>query len=212
MKSVLFLVSGGGGNLKFIHQAMNSGIIKDVCLGVIADRECGALEYAKGNGIFNKKIVYSRDKSKELLQAIERISPDVIVTNFHKILGEDIVNANRNNMINIHYSLLPAFSGFIGVKPIEEAYNRGCKYIGPTCHRVNEEVDAGYILSQYAFPTPKLFDEAVTKMFRSGCLVLLSGIEQVVGDSIQRDGKYYPYIDQRIDKFSKFFWDNLARL
>jgi len=56
MKSVLFLVSGGGGNLKFIHQAMNSGIIKDVCLGVIADRECGALEYAKKIGFLTKRL------------------------------------------------------------------------------------------------------------------------------------------------------------
>lgn len=166
----------------------------------------------KKNRIFNKKIAYSRDSSKELLQVIESISPDVIVTNFHKILGGDIVSAYRNKMINLHYSLLPAFSGLIGVKPIEGVYNRGCKYLGPTCHLVNEEVDAGYILSQYAFPTPKLFDEAVTKMFRSGCLVLLSGIEQTVGESIQYDGKSYPFIDQRIDKFSECFWNNLANL
>jgi len=215
MRSVLFLVSGGGGNLKFIHQAMTSGIINDVRLGVIGDRVCGALEYAENNNFFNKKVKYSRDESDELLLAIDQFSPDVIVTNFHKILGLDIVDLYRDKMINLHYSLLPAFSGFIGVKPIEEARNRGCKYIGPTCHRVSEEVDAGYILSQYAFSTPELFSDAVMQMFRTGCLVLLSGIEQTIGESFQRNTggqEIDPYIGWRMGKFSDIFWDKLRNL
>lgn len=213
MKSILFLASGGGGNLKFIHHSMAEEVINDVRLGAIADRDCGALEYAKSYGLFNEKVVYNRDNSEGLLQAIESFAPDVIVTNFHKILGEDVVRIYRNKMINLHYSLLPAFSGVIGVKPIEEACQRGCKYIGPTCHVVNEEVDAGYILSQYAFKTPENIDAAITKMFRSGCLVLLSGIEQTIGESLQHDKEEVsPYIDWRIGNFSESFWDNLAKL
>ncbi|WP_159066144.1 formyltransferase family protein [Vibrio harveyi] len=41
-------------------------------------------------------------------------------------------------IVNIHYSLLPSFGGLIGVKPIEKALELGCKYIGPTCHIVDE--------------------------------------------------------------------------
>jgi formyltetrahydrofolate deformylase len=36
-------------------------------------------------------------------------------------------------MINIHHSFLPSF---VGAKPYHQAYQRGVKLIGATCHYV----------------------------------------------------------------------------
>lgn len=49
-------------------------------------------------------------------------------------------------MINIHHSFLPAF---IGANPYRQAYNRGVKLIGATCHYVTSDLDAGPIIEQH---------------------------------------------------------------
>jgi len=48
-------------------------------------------------------------------------------------------------VINIHHSFLPSFAG---AKPYHQAYERGVKLIGATCHYVTEELDAGPIIDQ----------------------------------------------------------------
>jgi formyltetrahydrofolate deformylase len=48
-------------------------------------------------------------------------------------------------IINIHHSFLPSF---VGAKPYHQAYQRGVKLIGATCHYVTEELDAGPIIEQ----------------------------------------------------------------
>jgi formyltetrahydrofolate deformylase len=48
-------------------------------------------------------------------------------------------------VINIHHSFLPSF---VGAKPYHQAYERGVKLIGATCHYVTEELDAGPIIEQ----------------------------------------------------------------
>jgi len=51
MKKLVFLASGGGGNLKFICHCINLNILLDVhVVGVIADRHCGAVDFARNNG------------------------------------------------------------------------------------------------------------------------------------------------------------------
>jgi formyltetrahydrofolate deformylase len=48
-------------------------------------------------------------------------------------------------IINIHHSFLPSF---VGAKPYHQAYQRGVKLIGATCHYVTDELDAGPIIEQ----------------------------------------------------------------
>jgi formyltetrahydrofolate deformylase len=48
-------------------------------------------------------------------------------------------------IINIHHSFLPSF---VGAKPYHQAYTRGVKLIGATCHYVTEELDQGPIIEQ----------------------------------------------------------------
>jgi len=50
-----------------------------------------------------------------------------------------------SKIINIHHSFLPSF---IGAKPYHQAFDRGVKLIGATCHFVTKELDQGPIIEQ----------------------------------------------------------------
>jgi formyltetrahydrofolate deformylase len=48
-------------------------------------------------------------------------------------------------ILNIHHSFLPSF---VGAKPYHQAYTRGVKLIGATCHYVTADLDQGPIIEQ----------------------------------------------------------------
>ena len=50
-----------------------------------------------------------------------------------------------HQVINIHHSFLPAFTG---ANPYQRAWERGVKLIGATAHYVTEELDGGPIIAQ----------------------------------------------------------------
>jgi len=61
MKKLVFLASGGGGNLKFIYRCITLNFLPNVhVVGVIADRPCGAMEFAHDNDIPSFQIAYTQ--------------------------------------------------------------------------------------------------------------------------------------------------------
>jgi formyltetrahydrofolate deformylase len=69
----------------------------------------------------------------------------IVLARFMQILPDDFCNDYAGRIINIHHSFLPAF---IGANPYKQAYERGVKLIGATCHYVTAELDAGPIIEQ----------------------------------------------------------------
>lgn len=69
----------------------------------------------------------------------------VVLARFMQILPSETCSRWEGKAINIHHSFLPSF---VGAKPYQQAYNRGVKLIGATCHYVTEELDAGPIIEQ----------------------------------------------------------------
>jgi formyltetrahydrofolate deformylase len=69
----------------------------------------------------------------------------VVLARFMQILPDDFCKAFAGRIINIHHSFLPAF---IGANPYKQAYERGVKLIGATCHYVTTDLDAGPIIEQ----------------------------------------------------------------
>jgi formyltetrahydrofolate deformylase len=69
----------------------------------------------------------------------------IVLARFMQILPDDFCNDYAGRVINIHHSFLPAF---IGANPYKQAYERGVKLIGATCHYVTAELDAGPIIEQ----------------------------------------------------------------
>lgn len=69
----------------------------------------------------------------------------VVLARFMQILPDSFCSEFGGRIINIHHSFLPAF---IGANPYRQAYERGVKLIGATCHYVTAELDAGPIIEQ----------------------------------------------------------------
>lgn len=69
----------------------------------------------------------------------------IVLARFMQILPNDFCRDFAGRIINIHHSFLPAF---IGANPYKQAYERGVKLIGATCHYVTADLDAGPIIEQ----------------------------------------------------------------
>ena len=81
---------------------------------------------------------------------IQRVFDDargdtMVLARYMQILSPDLCAALSGRIINIHPSFLPSFAG---AKPYHQAYARGVKLIGATCHYVTSELDAGPIIEQ----------------------------------------------------------------
>ena len=214
---ICFLASGGGGNFKFFKLAIEEKCIKNIELFLIADRECASLDFAKKNNIYSNKINYKRSDNKELFYELEKINPDIIVTNWHKIIDEEVVKKYYGKLINLHYSLLPAFDRLIGIDPIKQAYEKNCQYVGVTCHYVDEGIDSGKIISQSLVKTDISIEIAIQKIFEKGCLILLNSIvflcnKEIINKFNNNKFDFSPNLVFDDAVFDNEFWKRLSRL
>ncbi|MGE9269542.1 MAG: formyltetrahydrofolate deformylase, partial [Verrucomicrobiales bacterium] len=86
------------------------------------------------------------DGFAEIRSLIEKQNVELIVlARFMQIIPTDFCRDYAGRIINIHHSFLPAF---IGANPYRQAYERGVKLIGATCHYVTADLDAGPIIEQ----------------------------------------------------------------
>ncbi|WP_100642648.1 formyltetrahydrofolate deformylase [Alteromonas facilis] len=69
----------------------------------------------------------------------------VVLARFMQILPDTMCQRWAGRAINIHHSFLPSFAG---AKPYQQAYDRGVKLIGATCHYVTADLDEGPIIEQ----------------------------------------------------------------
>lgn len=82
----------------------------------------------------------------EILRLVHDTGTDLVVlARYMQILSDQLSAALSGRCINIHHSFLPSF---VGAKPYHQAYRRGVKLIGATCHYVTEELDQGPIIDQ----------------------------------------------------------------
>ena len=189
MKNIVFLCSGNGGNLRFLQSTIELGLLPGArVVAAVADRDCGALEYARAQGLQAWSADFSEAGQAGLVDAIAALQPDVIVTNIHKILFPVFVRAFEGRLINLHYALLPAFPGVIGTKPVEQAIAYGAKWTGATVHHVSEELDLGRPIVQAAVPlrTGDSVSTVMDTVFRAGCLSLYVAVKaRVTGEQPQ---------------------------
>ncbi len=89
----------------------------------------------------NKATAYA-----EVARLFEEARGDVMVlARYMQVLAPELCEKYPGRIVNIHHSFLPSF---VGAKPYHQAYQRGVKLIGATCHYVTAELDAGPIIEQ----------------------------------------------------------------
>lgn len=149
---IAVFVSGGGTNLQALMEKESKGLIPhgEIVLVLSNKKNAYALERAKD---FQKKALYLTRKTfeQEALRILEEEKIDMIVlAGFLSILSQAFVNQYENRIINVHPSLIPAFSGpgYYGLKVHEKVLERGVKVTGATVHLVNAKADEGPILLQ----------------------------------------------------------------
>lgn len=179
---IVFLCSGGGGNLRFTAEMIRIGLLAETKIqAIIIDRECPASGFAQSKDIPVYKYNFSEDNQQQVIEKLQELNPTVIVTNIHRILSSDLVKAFKGKLINLHYSILPAFNGLIGANTLTKALGYGAKIIGTTVHLVEDVLDIGPPLIQTATPvnhgdSPQFLMDI---LFRAGCISLLMGIQTI---------------------------------
>jgi formyltetrahydrofolate deformylase len=69
----------------------------------------------------------------------------IVLARYMQILSPALVSQYPAQIINVHHSFLPAFTG---AKPYHAAFERGVKLIGATSHYVTDILDEGPIIEQ----------------------------------------------------------------
>ncbi len=69
----------------------------------------------------------------------------MVLARFMQVLPPELCAQFAGRVINIHHSFLPSFAGG---RPYHQAFARGVKLIGATCHYATAELDAGPIIEQ----------------------------------------------------------------
>ncbi len=164
MQNIVVLASGRGSNLRAISAACAAERWPARIAAVVTNRPlAGALALAAELGITTATVDHTAHASRDAFDAaladcVDRFNPDwVVLAGFMRILTPFFVNRYEGRLLNIHPSLLPAFTG---LQTHRRALEAGCKLAGATVHFVTEDLDHGPIIAQAAVPVMPQDDEA----------------------------------------------------
>lgn len=160
MKNIVILISGGGSNMAaIVKTAQQQDWERRYCARVAAvisnKADAKGLVFARQHGIATEVLDHKQFDSREafdtqLALVIDQYSPTVVVlAGFMRILTPGFVQHYEGRMLNIHPSLLPAFTG---LHTHQRAIEAGCKFAGCTVHGVTAELDVGPIIDQAVVP------------------------------------------------------------
>ncbi|MDH5538931.1 MAG: phosphoribosylglycinamide formyltransferase [Rhizobacter sp.] len=156
MKNIVILISGRGSNMQAIVRACADERWNARVAAVISNRpDATGLAFAAAQGIATKVIDHKLAASREAFDAllareVEAFAPDVVaLAGFMRILTPGFVQRFAGRIVNVHPSLLPAFTG---LNTHQRAIDAGCKLAGATVHFVTAELDHGPIIAQAAVP------------------------------------------------------------
>ncbi len=154
------LVSGRGSNLQAILDNCEKGRLLAKTQVVISNRpKVMALDRAKSKGVptfvvkpsdFGKWPECRRCYEKRLIEILKSYDVDLVVlAGYDRLVGDTLLNAFPNEVINIHPSLLPAFPG---LNAQSQALDYGVKIAGASVFFVDNTVDGGPIILQDSCP------------------------------------------------------------
>lgn len=152
--SVGVLISGSGTNLQALIDASAHGELDARIAVVISNKpEAYGLERARKAGIpavfidrsrFTTIAAYNAAITEVLQQHEVEL---VVMAGYMRLLGQEVLRAYPERVINLHPALLPAFPG---ASAIHDAFEYGVKVTGVTVHLADEHFDRGPILCQEA--------------------------------------------------------------
>ncbi len=157
MINIAVFISGRGSNFLALLKNIEKGVLKNCQIAVVFSNNPNAkgLEYAAETGI-KTIVIPSKNRSdrveydKEIINALSEYNIDLIcLAGYMRIVTEELVEAYKNKIINIHPALLPSFPGLHAQK---QALDYGVKVSGCTVHFVDGGMDTGPIILQKTVP------------------------------------------------------------
>lgn len=146
------LISGRGSNLQAIIDAIAERRLDAEIAVVVSNRQdAPGLDRARRAGIETVHLSHTDYDSREGFDAAiagelrRRDVGLVCLAGFMRLLSGSFVAAFPNAILNVHPSLLPAFTGLDAQR---QAWEHGVKVSGATVHIVTPELDAGPIVRQ----------------------------------------------------------------
>jgi phosphoribosylglycinamide formyltransferase-1 len=155
-RSLGVLISGRGSNLKAIIDAIDRKELDASIAVVISNRaDAPGLDHARQAGIetlvlSHKAYATREDYDRALVAELQRRHVGLVcLAGFMRLLSPVFVDAFPDRILNIHPSLLPKYPG---LHPQQQALDDHATESGATVHLVNEQLDAGPIVSQRVVP------------------------------------------------------------
>jgi phosphoribosylglycinamide formyltransferase-1 len=155
MKNLGILLSGRGSNFEAIAGNVASGKLDANIALVIANKaDAPGIESARRRGleawVIPSKSKVREEHDREVVNALREHEVDLVcLAGYMRLLSPWFVQQFPNRILNIHPSLLPAFSGLDAQK---QALEYGVKVSGCTVHFVDESLDHGAIVLQKTVP------------------------------------------------------------
>jgi phosphoribosylglycinamide formyltransferase 1 len=155
-KRIGVLLSGRGSNFEALADSVAADRIPGAEISiVISNRENapGLLRAAERR--IPARVIPSKGLEREaydrlVVAALNEARVDLVcLAGFMRLLSPYFVAAFRGRILNIHPSLLPAFPG---LEAQRQALDYGVKFTGCTVHFVDENLDAGPIVTQAIVP------------------------------------------------------------
>ncbi len=187
------MLSGRGSNFEAIYQ---SSLKEETCFQivvVISDKEdARGLERAREFGLpaffvspkeLKPKEVYER----KIVAILQEYRVDLVcLAGYMRIVGQQLLDAYKGRIMNIHPALLPSFPG---LHAQQQALDYGVKVSGCTVHFIDSGVDTGPIILQAAVEVKdndteetlsqrilkeehKIYSRAITLFFTNGLKML----------------------------------------
>ena len=153
MNNIVILISGRGSNMQAVVEAAVPNA--DIRAVLSNNENAAGLAWASSRGIATAALNHKNFPDREsfdraMMELIDRHQPDLVVlAGFMRILTPAFCAHYEGRLINIHPSLLPAFTG---LHTHERALAAGCRVAGCTVHFVTPELDCGPVIVQGVVP------------------------------------------------------------
>ncbi|HWL25128.1 MAG TPA: phosphoribosylglycinamide formyltransferase [Ureibacillus sp.] len=151
---IAVFASGSGSNFQAIQEAIERGELDAKVELVVTDKPSAfvvtrAIHFGIPVHTFTAKLYESKEAyEEEIVQLLREKKVEwIVLAGYMRLIGNTLLAAYPNRIVNIHPSLLPSFPG---KDAIGQAIDHGVKVTGVTVHLVDEGMDTGPILAQSA--------------------------------------------------------------
>lgn len=196
VRKLAVFASGNGSNFEAIANAITDGQLQGAQIALLVCDKPSAyvLERAKRLGVpafaFDPKAYDGKAAFETVIvEKLRELDISLVVlAGYMRLVGEVLLSAYEGRIINLHPSLLPAFTG---KDAIGQALEYGVKLTGVTVHFVDAGLDTGPIIAQLpvAVEQEDTHDTLAERIHRVEHHLLIGVIQKIVDGKIAVSGR-----------------------